>query len=182
MTGRMIEVDALAREIGAIGFACTRCGDCCRGCGEDGSLVMVGRAEARRVAQAANLPFADAVEPFPGEIEVRGRRCRLGWALARDQDGACRLYERGGCAVYEARPWICRTYPFMLDGERLVTSECPGLGAPILEHEARALAADLLARRAAEEEEAERVRCVIMSAELPPEGTVVIDAEGVTGA
>ncbi len=178
----MMDIEALAREIAAIGFACTRCSDCCRGVGEDGSLVMVGRAEARRVAEAADLAFGEAVVPFPGEIEVRGRPYRLGWALARDDDGACRFHDGDRCTVYEARPWICRTYPFMLDGDRLVVSECPGLGTPISDADARGLAADLLARRAAEEDEAERVRCVVASAELPPDGTFVVDAEGVTRA
>ncbi|MEN6341968.1 MAG: YkgJ family cysteine cluster protein [Methanospirillum sp.] len=178
----MTDVDTLAREIAKVGFACVACGDCCRGVGEDGSLVMVARDEARRVAAAANLSFAEAVVPFPGEVEVRGRTCRLGWALARDENGACRFHTGERCSVYEARPWICRTYPFMLDDDELVVSECPGLGTPISKDDARALAADLLARRAAEEDEGERVRRVVISAELPPDGTVVIDAEGVTRA
>lgn len=176
----MTELDALAREIAEIGFACTACGDCCSGLGEDGTLVMVGRAEARRVATAAGLPFGEAVVPFPGEVEVCGRPCRLGWALARDEEGACRFHTAQGCAVYEARPWICRTYPFMLDGDRLVASECPGLGAPISDTDAKSLAADLLARRAAEEAEAAGVRGVLTTATLPPGDTVVVDAEGVT--
>jgi Fe-S-cluster containining protein len=178
----MTGLDALARKIVAIGFACTACGDCCRGLGEDGSLVMVGRAEARLVAGAADLAFHEAVVPFPGEVEVRGRPCRLGWALARDGDGACRFHDGDRCAVYEARPWICRTYPFMLDGNELVASECPGLGAEVSEADARALATDLIRRRSAEEDEAGRVRRVIDSATLPPDGTVVVDAEGVTRA
>lgn len=178
----MTELDALAQEIAAIGFACTGCGDCCRGVGEDGSLVMVGRAEARRVAEAAGFPFDEAVVPFPGEVEVRGRACRLGWALARNGDGACRFHDGDRCSVYGARPWICRTYPFMLDGGELAVSECPGIGAGTGDADARALAADLLARRAAEEDEAERVRRVIASAELPCAGIVVVDAEGVTRA
>lgn len=176
----MTELNALAREIVEIGFACTACGDCCSGLGEDGTLVMVGRAEARRVAQVADIPFGEAVVPFPGEVEVRGRPCRLGWALARDDAGACRFHTAQGCAVYAARPWICRTYPFMLDGDRLVASECPGLGAPIAGDDAKSLAADLLARRAAEEAEAVGVRSVLAMAALPPDGTVVVDAEGVT--
>ena len=178
----MTELDVLAREIAEIGFACTGCGDCCRGVGEDGSLVMVGRAEARRVAEAAGLSLGQAVEPFPDEIEIRGRACRLGWVLVRDEGGACRFHAAQGCAVYAARPWICRTYPFMLDNDRLVASECPGLGAPISGEDARRLAADLLARRAAEEDEAEGVRRVIVSADLPAHGIVVVDAEGVTRA
>jgi uncharacterized protein len=178
----MTGLDALAQEIGAIGFACTNCGDCCRGLGEDDSLVMVGRAEARRVAAAADLALDEAVVPFPGEVEVRGRACRLGWALARKDGGACRFHDGERCTVYDARPWICRTYPFMLDGEELVVSECPGTGAPIADADARALAADLLARRAAEEAEVDGLRSVIASAELPPDGTLVVDAEGVTRA
>jgi uncharacterized protein len=178
----MTELDALAREIAGVGFACTNCGDCCAGLGEDGTLVMVGRAEARRVAGAAGIPYGEAVVPFPGEVEVRGRACRLGWALARDADGACRYHDGDRCRVYAARPWICRTYPFMLDGERLVVSECPGLGAAIADADARVLAADLLARRAAEEDEAERMRRVIAAADLPPDGLLVVDAEGVTRA
>lgn len=178
----MTELEALAQEIAAIGFACTNCGDCCRGLGEDGSLVMVGRAEARRVAEAAGLPFAHAVVPFPGEVTVRGRACRLGWALARDEGGACRFHDGVRCTVYAARPWICRTYPFMLDSGELVVSECPGLGAGISGDDARALAADLLARRAAEEDEAGRIRRVCASADLPADGLLVLDAEGVTRA
>jgi hypothetical protein len=139
---------------------------------------MVGRAEGQRVATAADLPFGEAVVPFPGEVIVRGRRCRLGWALVRDEDGACRFHDGERCTVYDARPWICRTYPFMLDGDRLLVSDCPGLGASMTSTEARAIAVELLARQAAEEDEAERVRSVCASAELPPEGTPVVDAEG----
>ena len=179
----MTGLDALAQEIGAIGFACTGCGDCCRGVGEDGSLVMVGRAEARRVAGAADLPFADAVVPFPGEVEVRGRPCRLGWALARNGDGACRFHDGDRCTVYEARPWICRTYPvharrrgarrLRVPGARRadLATPTPGPSRPTSSR-----------RRAAEEDEAERVRRVLVSASLPADGTLVVDAEGVTRA
>lgn len=174
----MTGLERLASEIEAAGFACTACGDCCRGAGEDGSLVMVSRDEARAVAAAASIPFDEAVVPYPGAVEVRGRLCRIGWALAREDGGACRFHGEDGCAVYAARPWICRTYPFMLDGDRLAVSECPGLGRPISRADALALAADLLARRAAEEDEAVRVRRVAASAALPGDGTVVLDAEG----
>ncbi len=70
----------------------------------------------------------------------------------------------------------------MLDGDRLAVSECPGLGAPISEADARRLAADLLARREAEEAEAAGVRDVLAGADLPADGIVVVDAEGVTRA
>lgn len=175
----MTELEALADEIARIGFACTRCGDCCRGAGEEASLVMVSRGEARAVADAAGLSFADAVVPYPDEVGVRGRTCHLGWALARDGSGACRYHDGAGCSVYRARPGICRTYPFMLDGERLVVSECRGLGRPIDRRATRALAEALVARRSDEEHEAQRVRALLAHAELPASGPVVVDAEGV---
>ncbi|NLX49664.1 MAG: YkgJ family cysteine cluster protein [Methanospirillum sp.] len=179
----MPPVEDLAREITEIGFSCIDCGECCAGTGEDGSLVMVGRDEARRIALAARVAFPEAVEPYPGDVRVRGVSCRLGWAVARTGAGACRFHERGRCAVYAARPWICRTYPFMLDGERLVVSRCRGLGGPISMDTARSIATDLVRRRAFEDDEAERVRAVLETADLPEgEGTVVIDAEGVTRA
>jgi Fe-S-cluster containining protein len=176
----MTDCTALAREIREVGFRCLACGDCCRGLGEDGSLVMVGRPEALRCADAAGLPFAETVVPYPEGVVVAGTECRLGWSLRRDAEGACRFHDGDRCTIYEARPWICRTYPFMLDGDELVVSECPGVGAPIDLEDALAIARALVERREVEEAEALRVRELLRIARLPAGETVVIDAEGVT--
>lgn len=174
------DIHALADELVAIGFGCRRCGDCCRGLGTDGSLVMVGRDEIERIEAAHPGPKDGVAEPYPDEVLVRGTRCRLGWALQRDETGACRLLEGDRCLVYDARPRLCRTYPFMLDEDRLLVSECPGLGQPLSEEDALDLARELIDRRAAEEDEARAIREILVSTPLPAEALVVIDAGGVT--
>jgi Fe-S-cluster containining protein len=51
--------------------------------------------------------------------------------LKHKSDGSCMFQEPGGrCAIYQARPLICRTYPFWLsdDGEMIFdgcSSDCP---------------------------------------------------------
>jgi len=68
----------------------------------------------------------------------------------------------------------------MLDGDTLLTFPCPGLGSPTGPEEARALARDLLARRAAEQEQEERIRRAFSM--LPQgKGRLVVDGEGVKG-
>lgn len=176
-----IALRALADELRAIGFQCSRCGDCCRGQGTDGSLVMVSRDEVERVASRLARPLFDVAEPYPEVVEVRGARCRLGWALRRDRDGACRLHDGEGCSIYADRPHLCRTYPFMLDGERLIVSDCPGIGGPLTDEDAVAIAEDLIMRRDAEEDEARLIRDQLASAALHPGDDVLIDSWGVTG-
>lgn len=170
----------LADEILAIGFRCTRCGDCCRGLGTDGSLVMAGRDEVERIAGALASSLEEVAEPYPEVVEVRGVRCRFGWALRRDDEGACRLHDGHGCSVYNNRPHLCRTYPFMLDGDRLIVSECPGIGSPLTGEEALSIARDLLLRRDAEEEDARAIRDRLATAALTPGFDVLIDSRGVT--
>jgi len=171
---------ALADRVLAIGFRCSRCGDCCRGTGTDGSLVLLGREEVERLTRRLGLPLEEVAEPYPDVVEFRGARCRLGWALRRTGEGACRFYDEvGGCSVYEDRPHLCRTYPFMLDGDRLIVSECPGIGGPLDDVEALAIASDLILRRGAEEEDARAIRERLASTELRPGEDVLIDSRGV---
>ncbi len=142
--------------------------------------MMVGPDEIERVAAALSRSKDEVAEPYPEEVVIRYARCRLGWALRRDEAGACRIHDGTRCLAYDDRPWLCRTYPFMLDAGCLIVSECPGLGAPLSYEEALLLARDLVARQAAEEEEARAVRTVLASAALPAGGIVVVDAGGVT--
>ncbi len=171
---------ALADKVLSIGFRCTRCGDCCRGLGNDGSLVMAGRDEVERISRMLGRPLQEVAEPYPETVEIQGARVRLGWALLRDEAGACRQYNGNRCSVYADRPHLCRTYPFMLDGDRLIVSECPGIGAPLTDEEALAIARDLLLRQGAEEEDAREIQGRIATAALSSGADVVIDSWGVT--
>ena len=163
----MRTLDALADEIMATGFRCTGCGACCREVSPGSNLVMVTPAEARAVADAAGRTFDGVAEPYPDFIEGEdGARYTFDWSLRRE-DGRCLFLEEGRCTVYGARPWICRTYPFMLDGDRLAVSECPGLGAEMSREEARLLAALLIGRQEAEEAEEQEIGAVLASTAGP---------------
>lgn len=168
----------LAEKIVRIGFSCTRCGDCCREGGGDDNLVMVSPAEIRAIAAFSGLPEGDIAEPYPESVNLPGDRIVTFGRVLRRVRGRCPFLSGSSCTVYPARPAICRTYPFMLDGSVLRVFPCRGLGRPISGKEALEIAGDLIRRRAQEEEEARRIRSTF--GDLPSEpGRFVVDAEGV---
>jgi len=174
----MLGVDEIAKRLGSIGFCCRECGGCCRRVGEDSNLVLVGAAELREIMAATGMKREEIVEPYPEFIRAgNGGEYTLAWCLRRTLD-ACIFLKDGRCSIYEHRPWICRTYPFMLVDDDLMVSECPGLGASISPSAARDAAADLCRRQAAEAEEEAEIREIFREAEIPPGKRVVIDSEG----
>lgn len=181
MSGQLpfTEADRLAGRIREIGFSCTRCGDCCAARAGDNNLVMVSPGEVRRISAHSRLRPDEVAEPYPESVTLPGgTSLTFGWALRRP-GGDCRFYGGGRCHVYASRPWICRTYPFMLDGEDLLVFPCRGIGGQIHGEDAGAIARDLIARRSAEREEEERVRKAL-SSPLPAGKTrLLVDGEGV---
>lgn len=171
-----MERNELARRIMDIGFSCTRCGACCRGAD---NLVMVSPEEIERVAaQTGRSPGAIA-EPYPECIETGdGGSITFEWALRKNEAG-CSLFSGGSCTAYPARPWICRTYPFMLEGTHLIVSACPGIGGQISREDARELAGFLLQRRKAEQYEEERIRRILADSRIPAGCRVLVDGRGV---
>lgn len=171
--------DDLADQIQAIGFSCNGCSTCCRRSGADSGLVMVTCKEVRAIMAATGLPWEEVAVPYPEVIDQsNGVSYTLGWCL-RQEEGICRFLANNRCMIYKSRPWICRTYPFMLDGEELMVSACDGVGGPVSREGALSIAGDLLKRRAAEDEDAILVRRVLADSRLPGGNLVVIDAEGV---
>ncbi len=164
--------------------------------------------EVRRVADAAEERFGEAYDwrdvarPMPFGLDAGGDGEPAGetfeWALATDGCGDCAFYEesdgRGACAVHDARPLICRTYPFSvaLEGTSRPTGEavdeagvvraheCEGLGREISREDAEALAADLKERAVRELEEAVGVRDGYdpAASERADGDVVVFDSEG----
>ena len=142
--------------------------------------------EVRRVADAAEETFGesydwrDVARPMPFGLDSDGDGEPSGetfeWALATDGCGDCTFYEesdgQGACTVHDARPLICRTYPFSVavegtsqpmgeavDEAGVVRAhECEGLGRDISREDAEELAAALKERAVRELEEAIGVR------------------------
>lgn len=171
----------LADRIFQTGVSCRRCTACCSAVEENSNLVLVSAPEVRVILEATGMARDDICEPYPEMIDdPAGCRYTLAWALRRTEEHCIFLQDNGRCAIYENRPWICRTYPFLLDGEELVSFTCPGIGDPCTREEASALADVLIQRRNFEEEDAMQVQEHLERATLPPGGIVVIDSEGVT--
>jgi Fe-S-cluster containining protein len=138
-----LSAETIARDIVQIGFCCRRCGDCCRG--EENS-VAVFPFEIRAIMDETGEGWLDVAEPpLEGEWDVDGNFHTLEWRL-RKAGRDCKYYSEEGCRIYEARPLLCKTYPFYLDEGRLRWSECRGLGGEIEFEEAQRLA-ELLKRR-----------------------------------
>jgi len=174
----MRSLESLTAEIESIGFRCTGCGDCCRRCSEDSDLVMVSPVEVRRIATARAQSPDEIAEPFPESLDLgNGTTLTFEWALKRS-DQHCLFLEGNRCAIYPHRPWICRTYPFMLEGDDLRVFPCPGIGAWMERADAEDMARLLLARRDAEEEEERRIKSVLESVSLPEGQRILIDGEG----
>jgi Fe-S-cluster containining protein len=133
---RCCSQEELAARIREIGFKCTGCGECC--VGEDNS-VLVFPFEVRRIMAKTGDAWLDvAIPPIVGEWDSEGCFHTLEWRLKKEEN-SCKFYE-GGCSIYEARPMLCRTYPFYLEDGILRLSECSGLGGKISVKESEELA------------------------------------------
>ena len=114
-------------------FACTQCGNCCRGSG----TVRVSESEIAALARLLGLTEAEfraiyTLSLRDGDVSLRERAntdC-IFWNAER------------GCTVYEERPRQCRTWPFWDASLRSAESwgeqarDCPGMNHGPL-HEAR---------------------------------------------
>ena len=161
------------------GFSCRRCGACCVGDSLDPAVVLVSPAEVRRIVETTGLSRDAIVGPYPETIESgTGGTFTVAWRLLH-RNGRCIFLCDQGCRIYEVRPWICRTFPFALDRERLTVSSCPGTGCAIGPAAASEIARDLVSRQEAEAAEEEGVRRNLAASHIPPGVFAVIDSEGV---
>jgi Fe-S-cluster containining protein len=136
--------EAIAREIMRIGFRCQRCGDCCRG--EENSVAIFPFEIREIMVGAGGEGWLEVAEPpLEGEWDIEGIFHTLEWRLRKDGLD-CKYHSEGGCRIYEARPLLCKTYPFYLEEGRLRWSDCRGLGGEIGPEESKTLA-ELLKRR-----------------------------------
>ncbi|HWQ66521.1 MAG TPA: YkgJ family cysteine cluster protein [Methanospirillum sp.] len=184
---------SLTEEILTSGYVCRRCGACCREVSPGSNIVMVSPGEVRAIMKATGLLFDEVAEPYPDTIRENDREYTLGWAIRRTGE-QCRFLTASGCQVYENRPWICRTYPFMLDRGKLRSFPCEGIRSDAegllttpservdtcsLNEEAEALALVLRQRQAAEEAEEQRIAAVFNTQSIPQGRLIVIDGEGI---
>jgi uncharacterized protein len=174
-----MEREELAGKIREIGFSCVRCGECCSGSEEDANLVMIFPKEIEDLAGATGLKAEDFSQPYPEKVRTPGGgHITFEWCLKRTTRG-CIFLEGARCTAYATRPWICRTYPFMLSGDRLAVFPCKGIGREVSLGNSLEIARLLIARWTAEQEEEERVRAVLSSESIPPGRDILVDGMGI---
>ena len=175
------DLQELCADIKGTAFTCRRCGACCRETEPGSNIVMVGPAEVRAIMERTDLTFDEVVEPYPDTIREGEREYTLDWAIVREE-GRCRFFIDESCSIYKVRPWICRTYPFMLENGHITISPCNGIGSDQTQSAEQSpehqIVTDLLERWKAETEEEERIALVMARVTIPTGQLVVIDGEG----
>jgi len=85
-------------------FSCTECGSCCTG---EPGYVWVTAAEIETLAAALKIDVAVVEDSFVRRVGKRK-------SLLEQENGDCVFFDAQTrrCAVYDARPDQCRTWPF----------------------------------------------------------------------
>jgi hypothetical protein len=162
---KKISVQEIADEIYSTGFQCLMCGKCCRRDFGD-NRVAVTTTEIHTIESNYNIRWEEIAEPFVAETKSREEECEtnaadglideegnihtFGWMLRRKKNRDCSFIPddttNHRCEIYKLRPLLCSTYPFYMEGLKLNTSECEGLGKEIGAQESYALAELVLKR------------------------------------
>ncbi len=101
-------------------FKCSGCGECCRW----GGSVLLTDADIPPIAARLGLSEAEFIDQ---RTRLAPDRRRL--ALLDQADGSCEFLEGDACAIYEARPLQCRTFPYAWS----VPEGCPELDRLVAE-------------------------------------------------
>ncbi|OPY28591.1 MAG: Flagellin N-methylase [Methanocella sp. PtaU1.Bin125] len=92
-------------------YQCNRCGACCKH--QDGIIISLN--DAHLLARRLRMPLKNFVRKYcreAGVFDVFGHGPFRGLAI-RTKKGVCPFYSgREGCTVNEAKPAVCRLYPF----------------------------------------------------------------------
>ncbi len=106
-------------------FACRGDGRCCVSRGKYG-YVYLSFKDRRRLASHLGLSLAQFTSRYVTKED--------GLYQLRYTGRDCPFFHENRCAVYDARPWQCRTWPFWPENmntivwEQEVLSWCPGAG------------------------------------------------------
>ena len=87
-------------------FECSRCSHCCR---LDPGYVFLTYDDLFQLMRATSLGRDQFVQEYCRVVDISGFK-RLSLREKKNYD--CIMWEEGGCRVYSARPFQCRSYPF----------------------------------------------------------------------
>lgn len=102
-------------------FSCQQCGQCCYGAGG----IVLSDHDSQRLARFLNLDVQSFLDRF-AEYVAEKYRLQVG------ADNYC-VFFQNGCSVHEAKPDVCRAWPFfrgnLQDSQSLEMAKdyCPGI-------------------------------------------------------
>lgn len=120
-------------------FACTLCGDCCKGYG--GTYLT-----AADIAAIAGCLGISAARFIDGYTRLSGGR-RL---IAQGENGYCIFWDKV-CTIHAVKPRMCRRWPFIpgvladVGNWRAMAASCPGMNADAQDEQIIACVAGKLA-------------------------------------
>lgn len=104
-------------------FGCQQCGACCTGAP---GTIYVSPDEIVSIAAHLQIRPRDLMDQFLYPYQDSH-------SIREDERGHCRFY-LDGCAIYPARPFQCRSFPFWFCNLRSearwnkIQRQCPGIG------------------------------------------------------
>jgi Fe-S-cluster containining protein len=111
-----------------LAFECSRCGLCCGDTPNRTRHIRLTKLDAEGIAQAPRREIGSYCTPTPENAPYIHE-------MHKTPEGNCVFLVNNQCTIYDARPLICRFYPFQLsmdfDGIYVfeATAECPAIGA-----------------------------------------------------
>jgi Fe-S-cluster containining protein len=89
-------------------FVCRRCGECCK----RHEAIAFTENDILQVSQQKNISPQDFREQF-GLIPVHNPGNLDYYHLPIEKGAACPFYSDRACSIYDARPKVCRGFPFL---------------------------------------------------------------------
>lgn len=104
-------------------FTCRRCGHCCHGRGG----IVVGQRDLPRLLAYFKMEKEEFLQKYTEEFDGKP-------TLITGDDEYCLFFKEGeGCTIHEARPDVCRAWPYfrgnLIDGFSfaMAKEDCPGI-------------------------------------------------------
>lgn len=104
-------------------FSCRRCGHCCHGRGG----IVVGQRDLPRLLAYFNMEKEEFLSRYTEIFDGKP-------ALITGEDEYCYFFKEGaGCTIHEARPDVCRAWPYfrgnLIDefSFAMAKEDCPGI-------------------------------------------------------
>lgn len=106
-------------------FSCQQCGQCCYGAGG----IVLSQKDSLRLAEHLGLDVEQLLTQYAEEAGGKQR-------LQVGPDGYC-VFFASGCSVHEAKPDVCRAWPFFRgnlqdpDSLEMAKEYCPGIAPDV---------------------------------------------------